>query len=258
MSAHLRHYLVLDVGNTRTKWGLVDSFSAETPPNLFRSGVWSDELSAAAALSELGVQPVAWAVVEVGPESRVVAELEIRLGQTPLRCTPFTPSAVKMSYSTPATLGADRYVGAVAAYAQSRPHPVLVVDVGTAITYDYVADGGIYLGGSIAPGLRLRYRALHDYTSRLPLLESSPAVEDISLVGTSTEGSLRSGVELGMAAELAGMIEAYRGLAGPTLAVYLTGGDAHRFEKQLNPPIFVAPHLVLQGAALLLHTSLRA
>ena len=258
MSTDSACYLVLDVGNTRTKWGLVDSSNASTLPSLVRSGVWSAELTAAEALAELPVQPLAWAVVEVGPQSRLVADLELQLGLAPLRCTPFTPSAVKMSYSTPATLGADRYVGAVAAYAQTQPHPVLVVDVGTAITYDYVAEGGAFLGGAISPGLRLRYRALHDYTSRLPLLESSPSPAELPLVGASTEGSLRSGVELGMASELAGMIEGYRALAGPHLAVYLTGGDAHRFEKLLNPSIFVAHHLVLQGAALLLHSSLRA
>jgi len=124
-------------------------------------------------------------------------------------------------------------------------HPkqnVLVVDVGTCIKFDLLNANGEYCGGSISPGIGLRYRSLNDYTANLPLLSPS----NWQLVGSTTEASLHSGVMGSIAAEIKWRIEEYRNLY-ETLTVYLTGGDAHYFDMGQKNSIFVDENLTLKG-----------
>jgi type III pantothenate kinase len=147
-------------------------------------------------------------------------------------------------YATPNTLGTDRLVGVVAARAHCPGQPVLVIDAGTALTYDVATADGQYLGGGIAPGLQMRFDALHHFTARLPLV-SPPA--NVPLIGNSTEASIQAGVYQGMIAEIDGMVQRYREAMGPDLQVFLTGGDLPRFENQLSCFNFADPHLILHG-----------
>jgi type III pantothenate kinase len=140
---------------------------------------------------------------------------------------------------------------AVAAYEHAGQGPVLAVNAGTALTFDFVDAQGRYLGGSISPGLRTRFRSLNAFTAALPMVEAEgPA----PLIGDSTETSIRSGVLNGMLAEIEGLVQQYRQLAGSGLKVYLTGGDAVFLGNHLKSVTFVDANLLLYGInAIVLH-----
>lgn len=154
-----------------------------------------------------------------------------------------TPLPVKNLYKTPLTLGKDRIAAAAGAFALFPKEDVLVFDVGTAITHEFVNAAGEYLGGSISPGIRLRFKALNTYTSHLPLIEPEPVDY---LTGKSTKESILSGVMNGVRLEIEGIIKEYLEQY-PNLRVLLTGGDAPAFETTLKSKIFAVPNLVLTG-----------
>ena len=119
----------------------------------------------------------------------------------------FTPLPIQNHYHTPGTLGKDRLAAAVAGFYQFPGQAVLIINAGTAITFDLVTDKGEYLGGSISPGMQMRFRALHTFTRQLPLLTYT----DIDfLTGDDTDKSILSGVINGIAAEMEGMIAGYQ------------------------------------------------
>lgn len=152
-------------------------------------------------------------------------------------------------YNTPKTLGIDRLAAAVGAYCMFPEENVLVVDMGSCITYDMINAEGQYLGGNISPGAEMRHKAMAAYTANLPNPGFS---KDVQLIGKSTHEALQSGVFFGILGELEGMIGRYRHLFGQ-LRVCLTGGDATAFETKLKEPIFAVRNLVLIG----LYTILR-
>jgi type III pantothenate kinase len=154
-----------------------------------------------------------------------------------------TPLPIQIDYSTPETLGKDRLAAVIGAYTLMPQHDILVIDAGTAITFDFLSANGCYHGGAIAPGLTMRFRALHEFTGKLPLL--SPK-EDTPLVGRSTDEAIRSGVVGGMIAEIEAYAQALREQY-PQLLIFLTGGDAFFFEKKLKSSIFANSNLVFIG-----------
>lgn len=161
-----------------------------------------------------------------------------------LQFNPKTPVPIRNKYTTPETLGTDRLAAAVGAHAYDPSADVLVVDAGTCLKFDFVNAAGEYLGGAISPGLTMRYRALHEYTARLPLIQ--PERDFNELIGNNSEKSIKSGVQTGMLAEIEKTIEYYREKY-VSLKVLLTGGDAPFFEKKVKSTIFAVPDLVLQG-----------
>ena len=152
------------------------------------------------------------------------------------------------AYKTLETLGADRIANAVAGYSLSEQQNTLIVDVGTCIKFDFVDDKGNYQGGSISPGMMMRFKAMHNYTGQLPLIDI-PAESD--LIGKSTFESMNTGVMLGMKAEIDGMIGLYSQKYSP-LTIFLTGGDHKRFDKGLKNSIFAENNLTLHGLYLIL------
>ncbi len=159
-----------------------------------------------------------------------------------------TPLPIKNKYQTPETLGKDRLAAVAGAQFLFPGQDILVIDAGTAVTYDFINHKGEYYGGSISPGLSMRFKALHTFTSRLPLLQA----EEISyLTGSNTRESILSGVINGLCAEMDGIIDQYK-LSWLSLQVVLTGGDTKYFEKTLKNSIFASPNLVLTGLKLIL------
>lgn len=146
-------------------------------------------------------------------------------------------------YSTPKTLGVDRIALVSASAQQFAQHDVLIIDAGTCITYDFINDKNQYLGGAIAPGIRMRYKALHTFTANLPLLETQ---EVKNLIGNSTSSSIHSGVVMGVLKEIEGVIFEYK-KKYPDLTVILTGGDANFLSKQLKNSIFANSNFLLEG-----------
>lgn len=147
------------------------------------------------------------------------------------------------SYKTPGTLGSDRLVLAVAAHTLYPNSNVLVIDSGSAITYDLVTDKGEYLGGAISPGIDMRFKALNTFTAKLPLLSID---DEFTLVGTTTKESILSGVLNGVLDEVNGFIKRIDRLYSP-LRIVFTGGNANFFEKKLKNSIFVHPNLLIFG-----------
>ena len=147
-------------------------------------------------------------------------------------------------YDTPASLGLDRLAAALGAWYLASRKAALAIDLGTCVTYDLVDEKGVYRGGAISPGLKMRAKAMHAFTASLPEIElgSVPG----SLLGTSTDSCLKIGVWTGLNFELKGFIEAYR-VNFPEISIYLCGGDAESFDSLAKDHIFVVPNLVLIG-----------
>jgi type III pantothenate kinase len=158
------------------------------------------------------------------------------------------PVPVINKYSTPETLGKDRLAAVVGAWHLMPANDILVIDAGTAITYDLITSAGEYLGGGISPGLTMRYNALHTYTGRLPLLDY---YDDVQLIGSDTASCIKSGVLNGAVSEMEGIIQRYQ-LVYPGLKIILTGGSHNYFDKRLKIKTFAAPNLVLEGLNLIL------
>jgi len=154
-----------------------------------------------------------------------------------------TPLPFKNLYHNPEWLGKDRIAAAAGAYAAYPDTHVLIIDMGTAITLDILTSKGEYIGGNISPGLMMRFRALHAFTSHLPMLEKDEFSAD---PGTDTRSAIVSGVQKGILYEIKGYIEHFS-LLYPDLKAILTGGDADFFADKLKKPIFVVPNLVLSG-----------
>ena len=154
-----------------------------------------------------------------------------------------TAIPIQNDYRTPDTLGSDRLACAVAAAAMFPNLPVLVLQMGTCITSDFVTEDGIYKGGSISPGLEMRLNALHRFSAKLPLA----AYKNIDFfIGTSTEESILTGIIHGIEDECNGITARYA-KAYPSLKIILTGGDAKLFENKIKNGIFAVEHLVLVG-----------
>jgi type III pantothenate kinase len=146
-------------------------------------------------------------------------------------------------YETPKTLGVDRIAlvaGAVKKYPKKN---ILIIDAGTCVTFDFVNTQSEYLGGAISPGIEMRYKALNNYTNKLPVLEKKVSE---NFIGNNTNKSIHSGVVNGVILELEGVINQYKKKYSD-LTVVLTGGDTNFLAKQLKSSIFANQNFLLEG-----------
>jgi type III pantothenate kinase len=146
-------------------------------------------------------------------------------------------------YATPETLGIDRMVLAAGAVLCFPKKNRLVIDAGTCVTFDFVDDNNQYWGGAIAPGLKLRYKSMNDYTAKLPLLETQAPEKTI---GNTTQESIHSGVVNGLCFEIDGFIDALK-TKNENFIIILTGGDAIFLAKRLKNTIFANSNFLLQS-----------
>jgi len=158
-------------------------------------------------------------------------------------------AGIRNQYKTPHTLGLDRLAAVIGAKKLYPGKGSLVIDAGTAITYDWIDAEGNYFGGSISPGLNMRYKALNYYTGKLPLVAADDAFD--AEYGDDTASAIKSGVQNGIRYELTGFIESYQ-KNEPELNIILTGGDSIFFDTLLKNSIFAPyiknePYLVLEG-----------
>jgi type III pantothenate kinase len=149
----------------------------------------------------------------------------------------------EVGYKTPQTLGLDRLAGVAGAWSIFPNQNSMVIDAGTCIKYEIITKDGIYRGGNIAPGLRMRLEAMHLLTSKLPHVEPFDRYKSI---GTDTTSALQVGACTGAIHEVEGVMAEYKKTFGE-LNILLTGGDSHFFVNNLKTKIFEAPNLVLQG-----------
>jgi type III pantothenate kinase len=146
-------------------------------------------------------------------------------------------------YETPQTLGIDRMVLAAGATLQYPKQNRLVIDAGTCVTFDFIDENDNYLGGAIAPGLRLRYETLHNFTAKLPLLSLENPKH---FLGNSTSESIHSGVVNGLVYEIDGFIEEFKAQYSKFIII-LTGGDTEFLAKRLKNTIFANSNFLLES-----------
>ena len=234
--------LVIDIGNTLIKIAVFtqdellyttsySSLDAEAILNI------TDQYQVnKAIISSVRKEPESW---HAALENRVSVQY-FNVGMT---------AGIRNQYKTPHTLGPDRLAAVIGAKKLYPGKGSLVIDAGTTITYDWVDADGNYFGGSISPGLNMRYKALNYYTGKLPLIEADTEFENY--YGDDTMSAIKSGVQNGLKYELSGFIESYR-KTEPELNVILTGGDSYFFDTLLKNSIFAPyiknePYLVLEG-----------
>lgn len=150
-------------------------------------------------------------------------------------------------YKTPKTLGVDRMVLVAGAVLQFPNSNCLIIDAGTCVTYDFVDSHRSYFGGAISPGLQMRYKSLHTYTAKLPLLDVTLPE---SFIGNETNQAIHSGVVNGLVYEIEGFVSQYL-LKNQDLTIILTGGDADFLAKSLKSTIFANPNFLLESLNLL-------
>lgn len=149
----------------------------------------------------------------------------------------------QIAYKTPETLGRDRIAAVAGVFENNKGKNCLVIDAGTAITYDFIDASGIYRGGNISPGIDMRFKALHHFTGKLPLINPEG---DIPRLGYNTDTAIRSGVMEGIFYEINGYIQDLQHKY-PDLLVFLTGGSVKYFEDRVKSPIFADNNIVLKG-----------
>jgi type III pantothenate kinase len=222
--------LVVDVGNTQTHFGtyeggeLIEHWRFAT----VRDST-ADELGAAlrsllelrgVTLGDLTASIVSSTVPQLGPEWTAMASRY--LGHEMLVVGPGIRTGMAIRYDNPREIGADRLVNAVAAYEKVHG-AVVVVDFGTAITYDPVSAGGEYLGGIITPGVEISMEALTSRAAALPRIDIAPPR---SLIGKTTVDAIRSGIVYGFAGQVDAIVRRLRDEMGQDTETIATGGLA--------------------------------
>lgn len=228
--------LVVDFGNTRVKAALFKEHQ------LIEAKAYTtlNDLLADKAFYTKGTRCIIGSVTNTDKEiSTALSEInELHF------FTSDTKIPLKNLYKSASTLGSDRLAAAIGAYSLYPVKTNLVIDAGTCLKFNLTTGSGEYLGGAISPGLQMRFKALQQFTDKLPLVAMSDTFN--KLVGQTTEESILSGVINGILQETEGVINEYKKLY-PDLTIVVTGGDTDFFAKHLKNRIFAHPHLVLVG-----------
>jgi len=228
--------LIIDIGNTSTKLAVFDG-----PRKLQISRI--NELSSAEleiALSDMDISKAIISSVRKIPPfvvdllSSTIPYVHLLSHQTKL---PF-----KIDYETPETLGTDRIAGAAGAFSIFPGEKMLLIDAGSAITYDLISDG-IYKGGNISPGLTMRLRALNTFTGRLPLIDLTDIYTN---PGQNTRDAILAGVITGVTYEINEYIRTFK-KQSTDFKIILTGGDSGFLKDKINSQFTYMPDIVIDG-----------
>jgi type III pantothenate kinase len=234
--------LVIDIGNTRSKAAVFEGKEL-----IFSTQAIHYSLNA--ILELINKYHVNQFIIGSVRGSFDIDETNLPLGIKFLRFNHQTATPVKNHYESPETLGLDRLAAVIGAQELFPNTPVLVIDAGTCITFDYIDSEGNYNGGSISPGLLMRLKAMHHFTGKLPLVDFNPNLEDF--YGKNTKNAILSGVINGLLFEIKGYIKQYIAQNQDT-KIILSGGDSTFFDTKLKnsifaPQILTEPELVLIG-----------
>lgn len=230
--------ITIDIGNSKTK---VTAFKNN---KLFKVDSYSNNLNFNTIFTSNNIQKINSIIV-----CSVHNEIPDNILLLKKTCNNFivfshkTKIPVKNLYSTPETLGLDRLAASVGAYSIFPNKNSLIIDAGTAITFDIINFKGEYMGGSISPGILTRYKALSYYTKKLPDLEFN---ENYEYPAGSTKSSIHAGIQLGIIYETEGYIDKLK-KQFKNLNVVVTGGDINFFVKNIKKTIFAQPNLVAIG-----------
>jgi type III pantothenate kinase len=245
-------HAVVDIGNTRIKWALLDHGRLEQPG----SAVHRDALDAALAALDATLPRMLERVVVANVAGEAIAErLRELVGTRRGARVEFIATAaqrfgVRCAYAEPARLGVDRWVAVLAAY-RAAAGAACVINAGTAVTFDAVDAGGRHLGGLILPGARLIAAALDRETSNIGATEPAGAAPaGLDLLGKSTDAAVGNGAMLALAAALDRAVGTVARALGTQPRVYLSGGGAAQLRGWLETSVELRADLVLEGLAL--------
>jgi type III pantothenate kinase len=236
--------LVVDVGNSRIKWGrcqdgqIIDSVSlAADDPKAWQEqlGLWNIPGT------------VSWVLAGVHPQRRDrLAEWLRQRGDRVQILDDWQQLSLRVRVERPVWVGIDRLLNAVAASRRVRPGvPAVLVDAGSAVTVDWLDESGAFAGGAIFPGLRLMAQALHDYTALLPLVQvKQPAPP---LPATSTPAAMEAGIFWAVAGGIQALIARLSSRAAEPAEVFLTGGDGLLLATVMHPDVRTWPNMTLEG-----------
>ncbi len=243
--------LLIDIGNTNTSMALVKDgrirkrFFIHTsrkeiePRSLARLlGEAKEEITEVAVVS---VVPVFLRVMRKSLES-IISSAQVRIVGKDIKVP------IKNRYKKPQEVGGDRLVGAFAAAKLFKP-PILIIDFGTAVTFDFVGESGSYEGGLIFPGMRL---GLESLVKKAALLHRIDVRSIKGLIGRDTRGSMNKGLILGYASMCDGIIQLFKEEYGRRLKVIATGGDAKLVAKHSRHMRSIHPDLIFEGLTHLL------
>lgn len=234
--------VVVDVGNTRVKWGratggrVTDVASLPADPD-----AWQRQFDLWQFTPDW-----AWLISGVHPQRRDALLAWLRPRAAAVRSlTSSTQLPLNVRVECPEQVGLDRLLNAVAVNTRRPPETAaIVVDAGSAITVDLIDAEGAFRGGAILPGLRLMAQALHDHTAQLPFVEVCRVAMP---PGTSTVEAIEVGVVHGALGGIERLLALYRGQLASPPAVFFTGGDAPLLAAHCSPPPHVWPEMTLAG-----------
>ena len=230
--------LVIDIGNSRTKIALFNQHDL-----MFNVPIDHLTASHVKMLRHEHVQLTGAILSSVKPYDEELKQVLIKEFDHFIELDHLTPLPIENLYQTPETLGKDRLAAAVGANELFPNQNILVIDAGTAITYDLISEKNQYLGGNISPGLEMRFKALNHFTGKLPLVAYR---DDFEPLGRNTTDAIRAGVQSGILYEMAQNIDFFN-RNYQNLHIIMTGGDSNFFDKKLNYSIFVHFNLTLIG-----------
>jgi type III pantothenate kinase len=230
--------LVIDIGNTRTKFSVFNRGEVLTtvPVDEFKGSHVEVLQNQYPELDKAIISSVKNYPEELKETLQSKFDTFLELSEN-------TPLPIENCYKTKNTLGKDRIAAVVGAFDLYPNQNILVIDAGTAITFDMINEKGQYLGGNISPGVEMRFKALNHFTNRLPLIESR---EWSKLYGTTTEEAILSGVLNGVVYEVDKTIDTFKEFY-KNLKVIITGGDTEIFDKKLKNSFFVNFNLLALG-----------
>lgn len=230
--------LAIDIGNTRVKYGVFDQHK------LLHHGFWLEDDINKGFDQLLTEHPeIRYAIWCQSGADRPLLLKDMQQRLKVIKMTYESKLPIENHYKTPKTLGLDRLALVSAAHRHAPGKASLVIDCGTCVTYDFIDANGRYYGGAISPGLSMRYRAMHEYTDRLPNLS---AEQSIALYGDCTDSSMHQGAFRGLIHEIEGFINQYR-QHNPSLTTFLTGGDLEILRDHIKNDIFAHSNFLLEG-----------
>ncbi|HEV2953309.1 MAG TPA: type III pantothenate kinase [Candidatus Dormibacteraeota bacterium] len=247
--------LAVDVGNTNISLGLFDGhdlvadWRLATRPEQTSDevGIQLNQLFRSKTLDPSSVDGVVVASVVPGFNAALLEALRRFIPVEPLVIGPGVKTGVKVRVDNPMEVGADRIANAVAAF-QRFGGPTIVIDFGTAVTYDVISAEGDYLGGAIAPGIGISLDVLIKQTSQLVRVDP---VAPESAIGRTTVTAIQSGLVWGFVAQVEGMVARIRAEMGGTARVVATGGQADMIAGLTSTIETVDPLLTLEGLHLI-------
>ncbi len=231
--------LTIDIGNTCVKLTVIEGGQVV---DFFRTDTLSTSYVERVLDNFPGITGAILISVRTDTDAPIEALLQHRVSRF-IRFGQGVPIPIRNGYTTPDTLGADRLAAAVGAAALYPGSNVLIVDFGTAITFDFVSAEGEFLGGNISPGAEMRFKALHHFTQQLPLCRLT---DREIFMGRDTAGAIEGGVVNGILYEVEGYIRDLEQKYSALRTIF-TGGDSNFFAKRLKKPIFATYDLVAYG-----------